>query len=413
MEKFQVFRRRKAILFCASFLGLMVFIFVACRQDSITFDTASTKLVTADTELAKAWFTDYQKTKESIETPEFRLLQPQWHQAFATKKGMEIPILIDGKMPMMKIKNKTNDKGRQRLILIKQGNTFEGTLISYMPSNGFKDPIYTINSTNIVEKKFSGIISFRPLNNPNRLSLSNFENGKLIKRRVGHIVNVRETISTRSICEEEEEVCTDWYQVVSQGGEIISITYLDTSCETVCIRWGDDNNGGDDPCNSSNPPSWCFGDDPCSGPNPSTYCNGTGGTGCTDPDPCVCDPNGAGCNECICQTQSAEIPLKSIIWDISNKDYISLVLTSMDCKTGQSDIDLSHFIQETYPGSITFANEYARRYFVAPIYPDKPNCGKNVTFICHSVVTYSRWLPSNQNLPAVVTMHDYKSINFD
>ncbi len=419
MEKFQTFSRGKVILFCASFLGLMVLVFMACKNDFTMSDAEPDKPLTAKIEAAKKWF----ETQQQTEGKELQIMKPQWNKAFSVHNVVEVPFTINGKFRIPTTYKGLKYLGRQRLVIYNNGlKGRQGYIVNYMPSEKFQGKIADINAINFRYKKFSGRLAVYTLK---KESIGQFvyADGKFVERR-RELARSSLVMRSDDGCESSTE-----YECTVLNGEnfcsevaVITCTGDEDPCEDASPpSWCSSDPcesanppswcGGLDPCDGINPPSYCDGSDPCDGPNPPAYCNNTGG--CTDPDPCVCDPNGAGCNECVCQTQSAEIPLKSIIWDISNKDYISLVLTSMDCKTGQSDIDLSHFIQEIYPGSITFANEYARRYFVAPIDPDKPNCGKNVTFICHSVVTYSRWLPSNQNLPAVITMHDYKSINFD
>ena len=77
MEKFQTFRHGKAMLFCAAFLGLMVFVFMACRQDKelpLLENKIESKAVLKD---AQKWFEDYQSKGLVSDKPKYRLLQPQ------------------------------------------------------------------------------------------------------------------------------------------------------------------------------------------------------------------------------------------------------------------------------------------------------------------------------------------------
>jgi hypothetical protein len=384
MENFQMFRRGKVVLFFAFFLVLLASMFVACRKDLTTQTSDTTASVTeksvsdeAAIQDAKQWFEKNYATITNLSNK----LQPLWKAAFVFKNKIEVPYSRNGKIMKPSLFKEEGYSGKQRLIFTKKGaDSYSVYSINYTPNKNYAPELDKINISNYREKKFDGNIAvsnleFRTLN------AYTFTNGKR-----GDFVKLKRATQVK----QRDEVCSVEYifQGCSFDYDYVCMCYLLTECQYL-EQWN------------------CYDDGNC------TTCDNDcpGNPQCEDED-CQGDPWCEEDDQCTCTMQSNEIPLRPMYWDYSNKDYISLVLTSMDCKTGNATADLSHNVQESYPGAISFANEFVRPYFIAPIYTDRPNCGKNVTYICHSIVTYNRWVPGNQYLPSALTLHEYKSVNF-
>ncbi len=103
-------------------------------------------------------------------------------------------------------------------------------------------------------------------------------NGKIIKKVIYAPVR---NVGGLQLRFQWYEQCTDWYQIATENGEIVSITYLDTTCESWWVEdeeegEGDDDGNGDCPwCNSDDPDDGDTGggdSDPCNGPNPPADC---------------------------------------------------------------------------------------------------------------------------------------------
>lgn len=352
MKKFQTSWRRKTLLSNAFFLFFVVLMFVGCRQDLLSTDDLITKSIDVDVAAAKAWFNNYKTTKIALESPDFKHLEPQWHEAFATKKGIEIPILVEGKLPLVGFSNETTKKGRQRLIFNKREKGYEASVVSYMPSPTYKELINGINSNTIKEKKFSGIVSFRPLENPSRVSFLYLDNGKVTKAKVGNYVRSNSALSARKACVEYGEECTAWYQVVTVNGEIQSIEFLDEDCVPVCIQWGSDDNGDGDNggdnggCGSPNPPLHCGdgGDDPCSGPYPPPSCGGVGIIYDNDEDKYVCSNNFSFSSANEFSSMRQEAGISGVYAKLSPSLTINLgeLYFSAPFHTSTGSLDLSH-----------------------------------------------------------------------
>ena len=408
--------------FLALFVLLCIGAFLACKNDMITDDylrsSVQPSTSIAKFEGTKTWFSSYLNSPAVASSSKYREMKPVWEQAKMVNNHIEVPFTIDSKMGIPTINDGLKRVGKQFLLIGNPAAPKKGYIVNIMPTLDFKGDMKNITLDNYRKEGFSGVITVRNLNGQAMEGVE-YKNGKF-KSKLKARSNDTKSLQVRQTCEWKEElydcgtVCVGGYCGEPQCS---SRFYLDC--------WGDDDDGdGDgDPCLGQNPPLYCSGDDdPCNRPNPPLNCNGDPCNGPNPPpncgdigdtDPCKGPNPPADCNECICNKQSEELPVNVVLFDLLHKDYVTLVLTSMDCKTGDATKDLSHFVQSSYPSAITFANEYVRDWYKVPIDVNKPNCGYNVTYICHSVVTSAAWLPSQQNLPVALTVHNYVGTNID
>ena len=395
MNKFQTHFSWKATIFSASFLGMMALVFVACRQDSYNLNTEPKNLET-EVELAKVWFANFEQTKIAKETQDFKMMQPQWDFAFVTKRGIEVPFSINGKMSKVSIKDVTSERGRQRLVFVKKNNDFEVKIETYMPSMTFKGSLSRVHSDNLFDNKFSGVVSFRRLKNPDIISFLDYENGKITKTRVGEIVKTG--VLTQRGCLEYMEYCYTWCQYTSVGGEIIPGSYFcdPPKCKEVCIKWasptgeegGDDGGNGGNGCNSPD-----CDNDPCSGPNPPSSCNNNGGDNGGDGDPCD-GPNPPDYCGCHCSNQPVDAVSQLVAFS-SNTVSVGTALIEVgahysvsDCSTPTYQTSLLTNILYNNAGS--FTTTYQLIDFVAHVQNEAkdPKCGFTVA---HQVLGTMRW----------------------
>ena len=302
MEKFQTFWRGKVFLFCASFLALMVLVFVACRQDMkleqpYLNQAESTKLLSAKIQKAKFWFDDeLSKTKAEFGADQMirGKVEPLWEQAKVVGSSVEVPFFVDRQMLFPTLQQGLARFGISRLVISPKGRSFKGNIFVLYPSANFKGDMKTLQAAAFQEQKFDGII--RVLNfKGEKVEAVWVSNGKIAKKLREHIVD-RDGIAPRETC---YDVITYGCGAVCVGGVCGEVT---CSTKTIAYECGDIDSGGGGGGNGD-----------CAGTECECYpwipgCNDGGGggdTGCTDPDPCVCNPNGPDC-ACKCKATYSE-----------------------------------------------------------------------------------------------------------
>ena len=155
-----MFRRGKVFLFCASFLFLMILIFIACSKDINQPNLESKIPNSSDIELVKKWFDNYtfNKNFEIAETIKGKL-EPNWDKAVRTKNLVEVPFSIDEKGLSFRLLKGYRDSKISLSIFSNNKQVYKGFVIAISPSKDFQTSIVNINMLNFKKEKFDGIIS--------------------------------------------------------------------------------------------------------------------------------------------------------------------------------------------------------------------------------------------------------------
>ena len=395
-----MFRRGKVILFCASFLALMVFVFVACRNDlnlEQPYSDASTKPLSKEViEFKEAFEVNYHFDASKIEDANrFGKIEPIWSQAITENGVLEVPIMMNKKLTLPSLYKGLSNKGKQRLVMYGKSEKSAMFIMNLMPWEGFQ--MKDVNTLNYRKKSFDGLISIFT------------ENGKSLG---GYLFNKGTlTKKMKRIPPNAPESCTcavssyDCYCGTVNGGELQCSTCYMVECYGDCGSGGIDD---EDPCSGSNPPSYCGSDDPCSSSSPPPYCNG--GNGCNDPDPCACDPNGPGCNTCSpCTSTYGEAALTSVWFDLwatvatAVADF-RVQVTGANC-TQQTFSEPTIYAQldNWWWGKFDRANEYKNTLRKERINPNDAGCGFNLVLSCGGQATFEFATGPYGGIPIVKT----------
>ena len=294
MEKHQTFRLGKAIIFFSAFFAAMVFVFVACRQDmdlGQAYTLEADKPISQEIQVVKDWFeANYKFNPSKIKEPErFGKMQPIWKDAIMGNGKLEVPILMNDLITIPSMYQGLSAMGKQRLIIIDKGDTRSMVIVNMMPSENFQGKMKEINLSNYWKKGFDGLIAVFTVYGKS-LGAYSFKEGILKKKLKKLGPNVPETCTC-------DTYTYDCHCGRVNDGELQCSTCTQTDCYGDC---GND----DDPCNSSNPPSYCTGGDPCDDFDPPAYC--TGNDPCNGPNPppsCTGGGDDTDCHtqECRCQ----------------------------------------------------------------------------------------------------------------
>lgn len=386
MEKFQVFRRRKTILFCASFLGLMVFVFMACRQDLNMSTTLEPNQPLSPTiEAAKQWF---ENNKNVLSDTKYAKLEPQWGKAIDLGNRIELPYSINGKVHLMSTNQnlKLSQIGRSYLMLLKDKGNYKINFIDFVPTSGFSGKIQAVNSSNYKTEKFTGLIVFRDKNG-SVINCNAYDKGQNPKK--AKIIDPNASMP-ESTCETYE--CT--YEIIGvyQGGELQFVQYNLLFC--VCIAWNDDNGGGGNDCSTA---PWM------------PECNGDGGNGgCTDPNPCVCDPNS---EECKCPEKTGLFGTQ----EVGTYQHLVLIhfiarITNVSLKGGT--YTLSPMQNDYLP---IIGSSYAFTESNNAVYDntfDTNTCTRNIYVGYYGSFTHTELITVGQNSVATTTSHPWGSFYY-
>ncbi len=379
--------------------------FFACRQDVQvapikTYNLSSQEKINS----AKSWFEQNESILYNGNNHDFKGMKPIWEKATAYDDIVEVPYAVNNKMPFPRISGQFKQLGKQNLILQIKDNKYEASIVSYVPFNVFKGTIESINVRNLRSETFEGTVSTQGWDQ-GEFRRWHYENGNIIKETVGKRL-LRENAFERNVSCTLAYEDIDQYTVFSVGGVIISVTYDGTiRVYTMNCVYSVGSSGG------------------CTGPFCSTNNNnGGGGSGSSSSncngrpcEPCELDPTMPECRRCHCAKQSEKISAAWMSFDPLNLNtmFVEILLTGMDCKTGNAVMDLVYTSRCTVPSGLTTSNDFVRQYYKSAPWRRNPDCGHTVTYYTHGIVTCNVWIPSQNGLPAPVTFDIYRNAEFN
>jgi hypothetical protein len=174
-------------------------------------------------------------------------VEPFWDKAIYFGNTIEVAFTINGEHHRPRLKENPEIIGREKLVLVESGKKFNAILVRYIPSKEFKGKIGDINTQNIAESKFDGVVSMNVLGEETNTILY-VSNGKVIKKI--HVKPI-EVYKKGRVAE-----CTTYYEqdvVVrydSRGEWYFEYVFREW---TVCTTNGDpgglnNGGGGGNPC---------------------------------------------------------------------------------------------------------------------------------------------------------------------
>ena len=166
-------------------------------------------------------------------------IEPIWENAIYYKNTVEVSFKIDGKIyrPSM-VKNRQNS-GRAKLLLTEKGSKFSIVIAHYIPSIQYKGKIASINSQNLKDNNFEGIVSMEELESDKKTNF-HFVNGKVVKKTDVFDKNKTKKSRTNQSCTTTctfYEIETEWYKwnPYTQENEYEGSTFrIESECQTVC-----------------------------------------------------------------------------------------------------------------------------------------------------------------------------------
>ncbi len=327
------------MLFCAAFLGLMIFVFMACRNEfTIEHSAEAISPISEEIQNAKQWFNvELEKTHATFFASETMqgIIEPLWEQAKKNGNNVETPFFIQKQMLFPTLGEGLSRFGISRLVVSKKSGVSHAYVFLMYPSKDFKGDLRKLEATKFQDQKFDGII--RVLNLKGEIvDVVQVINGKIAKKLKEQIVG-RDGIASREFC---YMTITYACGAVCVGGYCGEVT-----CSTKTIGY----ECGTDPGNGGG------GNGDCTGSDCDCYpwipdCNGTGNTGCTDPNPCVCDPNRA---ECGCPEKTGLYGTYQVgtIQQLFGNINVTSRMTNVSLKTGTHTINQNQYSYQPLVGT--------------------------------------------------------------
>jgi hypothetical protein len=163
-------------------------------------------------------------------------ISPSWTKALVFDNSLEVPYTEKGLVHTPSMVNDNKHQGRSRLLFIEKNGTSKAMIIQYFPSMKFTGKMSEINTNNLMQKHFDGIVIIKGLGNTSGKAFT-FENGKLTNQKKVTISPADKNSRKMSLICSTVYVFDQWFDN-SCDCWMIMITNVFQICE-------DDGGGGD------------------------------------------------------------------------------------------------------------------------------------------------------------------------
>lgn len=162
---------------------------------------------------------------------------PLWEGTVYLKNSIEVPYMLDGKLPRPQAKKGgIKNQGREKLLISTKGAEFKIYIVRYIPFSSFKGDINKINSENFREQKFDGVVTIREMGEEG-FETFKLKNGEITTQTKVTKSNSKKNgrVNSNFVCVEWEQD-THWYQRLGNG-ELIYM-YTETEYGQDCYEAG-------------------------------------------------------------------------------------------------------------------------------------------------------------------------------
>lgn len=169
----------KMTKFASLFFAAAIILFACKRETDFLGDKQLTKAPLSEkVQSTKGFFNEYAKVIAPYSP--FKNIKPLWDYAVSTDNFVEVSFTIDGKLTIPSIYKGLTYLGKQRLLIYNVANQEKVCYImNIMPDATFSGNVKEINTINLKNKKFSGIIALYHLSGGN-IAAYRFEQGIVV-----------------------------------------------------------------------------------------------------------------------------------------------------------------------------------------------------------------------------------------